>query len=129
LNQTLLHLELQLLDPSFRSNREKVDRLLTPEFREFGSSGTAWEREQLLEALAAESDFSPPSIEEFSVTTITPQIALATYETSHADYLKGQQTQRTLRRSIWVFRDHRWQILFHQGTEVPSAHDPCNDSM
>jgi hypothetical protein len=27
----------------------------------------------------------------------------------------------SLRSSLWVIRDGRWQMLFHQGTRVPTS--------
>ena len=37
-------LELSLLDPQVRRSPERVERLLHPDFREFGASGAAWDR-------------------------------------------------------------------------------------
>jgi catechol 2,3-dioxygenase-like lactoylglutathione lyase family enzyme len=32
-----------------------------------------------------------------------------------------RQGSESLRSSLWVMRDGRWQMLFHQGTTIPGA--------
>ena len=52
----LERLELLLMDPAMRRDRERVGALLTSDFVEFGSSGRVWTREATLELLATETD-------------------------------------------------------------------------
>ena len=109
----LLSLELQLMDPAFRKNREKVSALLTEDFREIGSSGRLWSREAILHLLATEDYPSAPAVEDFAAQPLTPQIVLVTYRTIRPD----QQSQRS---SIWIQEQGQWRILFHQGTKSPA---------
>ena len=51
--EDVVALELSLLDPQVRRSPERVQRLLHPDFREFGVSG-AWERDGIVAALAAD---------------------------------------------------------------------------
>jgi hypothetical protein len=45
----------------------------------------------------------------FYVTPLADDAALATYHVTTA-------TSASHHSSIWVFRENRWQLLFHQGT-------------
>src|SRR3954451_1932975 len=50
--EEVVALELRLLDPAVRADREAVERLLHPEFREIGASGRLWDRDSMTAALA-----------------------------------------------------------------------------
>jgi hypothetical protein len=112
LTESLLRLELQLMDPVFRRDHSKVAALLADEFREFGSSGRVWNRATVLELMDTERDFMPPAVEEFAVQRIGSDTALATYRAMRP---RGA----TLRSSLWVMDADRWKMLFHQGTKMP----------
>lgn len=113
LKSLLFALETQLMDPVFRRDRGKVAALLADGFREFGSSGREWSREAILDALAEESAWTAPSVEGFAIQQIEANSVLITYRTLHPD-------KSSLRSSIWVSRDRRWQMIFHQGTKIPN---------
>jgi hypothetical protein len=50
----LFHLEQQLLQPSTRRDATALTSLLAEDFREFGSSGRVYTRQQIIDALATE---------------------------------------------------------------------------
>ena len=106
-------LEESLLQHWTRQNQTLVESLLTEDFREFGSSGRSYSRQQILKALAAES---PQSItaHDYKLTMLSPEAALLTY-TSIQQPPDGSP-MKALRSSIWVHRDGNWRMLFHQGT-------------
>jgi hypothetical protein len=110
----LLALELQLMDPVFRKDRDQVSALLADGFREFGSSGRVWSRKATVDLLATEQPQAAPSVEEFSIHPIAPATVLVTYRTRR---LAGS----SLRSSIWVHTPAGWQILFHQGTKASES--------
>jgi hypothetical protein len=63
--QTVIDLELRLLKHEIRAEPGEVDRLLHPDFSEFGASGRRWGRTAMIAALApnsrpARSRSSPP---------------------------------------------------------------------
>ena len=120
LDLLLFDLERQLMDPAFRRQREQVSSLLAEDFREFGSSGRVWSRATILDLLASEEAYTAPAVEDFAMQRISPETALVTYRTLRAD-AESDAPQITLRSSLWVLRDNRWQVLFHQGTKVPAA--------
>jgi hypothetical protein len=111
LEEALLGLEKLLMDPVFRKNRDEVDMVLAEEFREFGSSGRIWSREEILHLLATEPAQAPPCVVDFAVQIIAADTALVTYRA-----IRAESNSATLRSSIWVLRGSRWQVVFHQGT-------------
>jgi len=109
-------LEQQLLQPSTRSSPEAVAALLADDFREFGSSGRIYTKHDTIAALAAESS-STIALEDFACQLLSPTIALVTYR-SHRVAGPDMPAVSALRSSVWVHRDERWQMLFHQGTRT-----------
>lgn len=113
-DEQLRQWEEHLLQPSVRSNPTAVLRLLADDFREFGSSGRVFDRQQIVEALQTET-FSELSISDFRTHALTTDVVLVTYRASrHGE--PGQPPSISLRSSLWVQRDGQWQIIFHQGT-------------
>jgi hypothetical protein len=78
---------------------------------EYGSSGTIWRR----------SDYSGSNgigkvtlrISDFQIRRLDDNVVLATYQA-----LNSESKVRTLRSSIWICNDNRWQMNFHQGTKI-----------
>ncbi len=117
LKHTLRTLELRLLDPLARRNPHLVSGLLANEFREFGKSGRMYDKASILALLAAETP-QTITLEDFHVATLGPESALCTY-------MSSSSTGRARRSSIWQWREGRWQMLFHQGTPIPTSNDPA----
>jgi hypothetical protein len=111
LKALLLGFELELMDPAIRKDRARVSALLAEDFREFGSSGRVWSREEILELLATESAQAAPVVEGFEINGLAEGAALVTYRAVHPH-------QTSLRSSLWVRREGRWKMVFHQGTKV-----------
>ncbi len=110
----LRKLEEQLLQPAIRNNKQLVSSLLRNEFREYGSSGRIWNKEQILDTLRNETS-ACFSITDFDLTVLSPDAALVTYRAiRHGPSPKNDTA--SLRCSVWILRDNRWQMLFHQGT-------------
>jgi hypothetical protein len=111
LQTLLLAYEQQLLDPSVRREPATASALLAEDFREFGSSGRSFDRSAILDLLASEPPSTQPvaTISDFALTRFGADAALVTYRATHP-------TRITLRSSLWVCREGRWLLLFHQGT-------------
>jgi len=109
----LSDLEEKLLTADFRRNREAVAALLAEDFREFGSSGRVWNKQEILDQLETETRFEA-EIEGFQAMELSAGAVLVTYRATlrHA----GSKSVSSLRSSVWMRRDNRWQIIFHQGT-------------
>jgi hypothetical protein len=109
-------LEETLLDPAVRRDRARVAALLAEDFEEFGSSGRAWTREQVLELLASE-EYAPPAMEDFKCDLIAENVALVTYRSVKTDAVSGVRAS-ALRSSVWVKDAKGWRVRFHQGTKA-----------
>jgi hypothetical protein len=111
----LFHLEQQLLQTSTRRDEVALRSLLAEDFREFGSSGRIYTRQQVINALAGESPqtiiLSDPLCHQLAA-----DIALVTYRSTRTNAL--EPTHHALRSSLWVYRDNHWQMIFHQGTPI-----------
>ena len=108
----LLDLERMLLDPEVRHSRVAVELLLHPHFKEYGSSGRVYDRETMIRMMNREAS-GEITIRDFEVRMLSADVALVTYRSVGQD-------QEARRSSVWLKDDGRWQVIFHQGTKVPS---------
>lgn len=113
----LRSLESSLLDAAVRRDRAKLRDMLTADFLEFGSSGRTWTRSTIIELLAIENGFVPPSIEDFQCALLSEDVALVTYRTVRTDPKTGEVVAN-LRSSIWIKDGGAWRMRFHQGTRT-----------
>jgi hypothetical protein len=104
--ETLIALERSMWDTATRADRSWMDAHLTDDFTEFGYSGRAYTRAEILdgpvEAIEA-------SLEILSIRAIGRDAALVTYT---SDEPRGAAN----RTSLWRRADGRWRLSFHQGT-------------
>jgi len=112
-------LEIELHGYEIRSNRQRMEMLLHPDFVEFGRSGARYTRADILK------EFGPNSVPavihscHFDLAVLAQGVALLTYVSAHLD-VEGNSHRHTLRSSLWVCTEVGWQMRFHQGT--PTAH-------
>jgi len=109
-------LETALHKRGVRSSPKAVSELLADEFVEFGSSGRVYDKPAIIEALSNETGDPQISVEEFNVRDLAPDVVLVTYKTKPA----GSEAVTALRSSIWKRIGGKWQMVFHQGTRIPS---------
>jgi hypothetical protein len=109
----LLELERRLLDPEVRHSLISVDRLLHPEYTEFGSGGRIYDKETMVAMMTRETPASV-MIRDFGTRMLSDGVALVTYRTI------GSEGREARRSSVWVREHGRWQVIFHQGTRIPS---------
>ena len=114
LHQLLYDLEMSLMRPDVRHSPDELTKLLADEFVEFGSSGQVYDRKAIIEALSEESGIEF-SISDYKSVPLTPEMVLVTYRAVCTDSGEGSVTH-SLRSSVWILRDDRWQMVFHQGT-------------
>jgi hypothetical protein len=104
----LYTLEERLLHPDREADRSALIPMLATEFKEFCSSGRVFNRQQTIDVLMSSAP-RPATIHHFYVERLAEDVALATYRATTALAISH-------RSSLWIFRDKRWQLYFHQGT-------------
>jgi hypothetical protein len=108
LQDHLYSLEERLLHPDREADRKALVPLFAEEFKEFCSSGRVFNRQQTLDVMLR-SEPRVATIHHFYVEQLAENVALATYRATTALAVSH-------RSSLWIFRDNRWQLFFHQGT-------------
>ncbi len=111
----LAMLEAELHHPGVLCTRERLERLLHPDFHEVGRSGTRYTRQVVIDFLAAREQ--PPMViaEDHRVERLSPDIALLHFR-SHEVAADGTVFNAALRMSVWRLTGMGWQLSYHQGT-------------
>jgi hypothetical protein len=112
----LFELERRLAQVGRRVSAEEAASLFADDFVEFGASGKIWSKAEII---AAMSQWAPieRTVENFRVRELSPSVCLVTYKVVGVTKDK-QASPFSLRSSIWRYTGERWQIVFHQGTNV-----------
>lgn len=116
----IFELELELATQSVRNNRARISQLLRDDFVEFGASGRRFTKTEILNMLADEEAFTTYHMQEFHVAPLADTVVLATYVIPERKDAHGAKIPASRRSSVWKLAEGRWQILFHQGTRLPT---------
>ncbi len=81
--------------------------LIAADFLEFGRSGRIWTAGSIREVLEGPTG-EPAVIEDFEVAELAEDVVLVPY------LMPGEPAVN--RSSIWIRREGRWLLRFHQGT-------------
>ncbi len=120
LEQLLQDLETKLMDPEVRRS-EKAAEFIADDFIEFAGNGRIYNKTDAL-AMMKRHVVRTLAIEEFNVRDLSPQIALVTYRVRSQGF-GGSPGRLSVRSSIWVQRNGKWQVTFHQATMIGNAQD------
>jgi hypothetical protein len=112
------HLETSLHKKEIRNSREKVSELLADDFIEFGKSGGTYSKQDTLESLENETEDLHIAVCNFRAVELSPTVILVTYTTEM--HVNDTSRVSTNRSSIWILRENKWQMIFHQGTRKVS---------
>jgi hypothetical protein len=107
--ETLRALEVALHQPSVRRDRGQLERLLHPNFREFGRSGRAYDRAEMLELLAGSPQEPQPAkiwSQDFALHLLPEASALLTYRSANVS-ADGTLERYTNRSSVWQLDSRR----------------------
>jgi hypothetical protein len=110
----LRQLEESLWRAQTRFDREYMEKILGPDFFEFGRSGRIYNREETLGVPAQEIAAVLP-LPKFEVRLIDTNVALVTYI---SEVCYGKIKELANRSSLWSRYSTGWRIRFHQGTAV-----------
>jgi len=106
--------ERELHEVETRRNRRRMERLLHPDFVEFGRSGIRYSRVDVLKEFGPERAHPAIHSEDFHLVMLADGVALLTYASAHLDATRNTH-RHTLRSSIWLLTDLGWQMRFHPG--------------
>lgn len=118
LEQTLLEYETKLMDPEVRRS-ERAAEFIADDFMEFAGNGRLFNKADAL-AMMKRHIVRTLAIEEFSIRELSPSIVLATYRVKSQGF-GGSPARISVRSSIWVQRNGKWQVTFHQATVIAST--------
>jgi hypothetical protein len=110
LRRQLLDFEIGLASGDPERTGVALGSLLADDFVEFGASGRRWDVASTREFLADRAR-REIVISDFEIDRLAPDVVLATY--------RVEGTRPSRRSSIWVHRQGRWLVRFHQGTLLP----------
>jgi len=110
-SQTLIDLEMELVNPSAKASVERINELLSEGFEEFGSSGKVITKNDFLKAVGPLPVYE---LSDFSVQILGENVALVKYRATTPGH-------NSYRSSVWVKYGNRWQMLHHQSTVVPNG--------
>ncbi|NIF02432.1 DUF4440 domain-containing protein [Pantoea sp. Acro-805] len=113
--------KLRLLECSLngdkRNDRDWLEHLLHPEFREIIRSGMMVNRSDTIMSLLSEKTASPILSSDFRLNIMGRGNAILLYRTSDAD-----GSRPVLRSSYWIRSEKGlWALFYHQGTPVASG--------
>lgn len=109
---TVMKLERELLDPTARSDRHRLDALLADDFFEVGATGRSFGKADVLSRLPHESGITFTAT-DMQAYLLSPDVALVTYLAIRTHAGEAIHSKRS---SVWVHSSHGWQMRYHQGT-------------
>ncbi|RPF53256.1 DUF4440 domain-containing protein [Aquisalibacillus elongatus] len=114
LKQYLLELEEMLL----LKRKSDFERLLADDFKEFGSSGEVFTKQDQLDAFEGDvhKRMTKYHLSNFDMKPLADKVALVTFLV----FNEGTE-QYSYRSSIWKDIEGQWQMVFHQGTITNTA--------
>jgi len=117
----VIDLESRLLITEFRTSEEFLEKILHEDFLEIGASGKTYNKEQTIDLLTTEPEFSAVAT-DFRFFQVAEDVALLTYSLNTVSPDTG--TGHSARSSLWKFENNNWRLVFHQGTQVDAFTEP-----
>jgi hypothetical protein len=114
LEQHLLSLEEDLLQPVTRKDAGKLASLLSEDFVEFGSSGRVFDKSSVIATLGDEVPVHS-TISQFKASPLGQDTVLVTYRVARCGEPTGTRVD-SLRSSVRKHVNGAWRLTFHQGT-------------
>jgi hypothetical protein len=104
-------LEESLWRAETRFDPAHLERVLYPEFFEFGRPGRNWTRAETLGTAPGDIDAQLP-LPDFTVHALSADAAPVTYRTA----VRHETLDYANRSSIWLRDGSAWRLRFHQAT-------------
>lgn len=120
MKELLIEQEESLHNYETRHNKREIIRLVHPEFREVGQSGTSFSFKTIIEMMASEKQPSGHvHAQDYECIQLEYSVFLMLYKTAWVSK-DGSASYFAKRSSIWVLNNGAWQMKYHQGT-------PCDE--
>ena len=103
--------ELKLLDKNIRNNKVELDKLLSKNFIEYGSSGSIYTYNETINSLPNEGNEIKYKMIKIETKRLSENIILVLYTIEINNIVSN-------RSSIWQMENKEWKIIFHQGTKI-----------
>ncbi|MEI6352921.1 MAG: DUF4440 domain-containing protein [Candidatus Nomurabacteria bacterium] len=116
INNTIYELEISLLNPEVRSSTEILNNLLVDDFKEFGSSGLIYNKQDVLERLPSDINKTEYTVSDFEIKILSEDIIMTNFKTEKV--VNDTESFSSLRTSLWRKEGESWKIFFHQGTLI-----------
>lgn len=114
LDKIIFNLEKELQKDEVRKSIEKLDELISDDFKEITSSGTVTNKQDCFVNLP-----SAPKIDfvmtDFQIRQLTPDLIQSFFKTEKTVVETGKKSF-SMRNSIWKNENGKWKMIFHQGT-------------
>ncbi|MCK5831935.1 MAG: nuclear transport factor 2 family protein [Methylococcales bacterium] len=117
--QRLKVLEEGLWQTEFRFDMEWMEKILAPDFFEYGMSSRVYQRQDTLD-IPSQEILSLIPLKNFKVRLLDTNVAQVTY-ISVVKYDKKEY--EALRSSLWSRNGNNWELKFHQGTLLTIEND------
>lgn len=110
LSNTIKDLELSLMKKEVRRSRNALDKLITEDFIEFGTSGNKYTKTDILERLPNTVENFQYVMSDFSTEIISENLIIANFKTEKV--MEDGEKIISLRSSHWRKENNNWQIFF-----------------
>lgn len=107
-------LEEKLLQPDIRRSINDLKTIIDDTFIEVGSSGCIYNKQQIINILPT-LPIVKMTIMDFEAKLLAEGVVQTIYRVSRQT---NEMIEYSLRSSIWLLKNEKWYIVFHQGTPV-----------
>lgn len=118
IEKTLFDLEAELQKSEVRKSVEKLNEIISDDFREITSSGTVTDKQDCFVNLPAAPEIKFV-MTDFSVRELATDLVQTFFKTEKT-IIGTDKISYSMRNSIWKNENGKWKMIFHQGT-------PTND--
>ena len=116
LEKIIFNLESEFQKPEVRKSVQRLEELISDDFREITSSGKVTSKNDCLANLpnAPEIKFV---MSDFKIYVLCPNIVQSLFKTKKIVLESGKESY-SLRTTIWKNENGKWRMIFHQGTPI-----------
>jgi hypothetical protein len=113
--EQLRELEIKVMTAAGERRAADLRNFVADNFLEIGASGRTYTKAQVLAAIES-APLRNFQIEDFEIVASGDDWAMVSYR---AGERSEKSSTASFRSTLWVQRSGKWQIVFHQGTNVP----------